>query len=85
MTPYLSPDRLSDSSGAGSNHIPKSTRAEWIAHHDFTPIVPCAEDALLELRSPLCQAGSRIIGVTTHATRCGRLQPVRVFVAALDA
>ena len=33
---------------AVSNHIRKPTRAEWIAHQDFTPIVPCAEDALLQ-------------------------------------
>ena len=32
---------------AVSNHIRKPTRAEWIAHQDFTPIMPCAEDALL--------------------------------------
>jgi ectoine hydroxylase len=30
-----------------SNYIRKPTRAEWIAHQDFTPIVPVAEDALL--------------------------------------
>ena len=32
---------------ACSNHITKFTRAEWIAHRDFTPIVPVADDALL--------------------------------------
>ena len=32
---------------AVSNHIRKPTRADWIAHRDFTPIVPCADDALL--------------------------------------
>jgi len=32
---------------AVSNHITKFTRAEWIAHRDFTPIVPVADDALL--------------------------------------
>ena len=31
---------------AVSNHIRKPTRAEWIAHRDFTPIEPCADDAL---------------------------------------
>ncbi|MEZ5866589.1 MAG: phytanoyl-CoA dioxygenase family protein [Geminicoccaceae bacterium] len=31
---------------AVSNHIRKPTRPEWIAHQDFTPIEPCAEDAL---------------------------------------
>jgi ectoine hydroxylase len=33
---------------AVSNHITKFTRAEWIAHRDFTPIVPVDDDALLE-------------------------------------
>ena len=33
---------------AVSNHIRKPTRAEWIAHQDFTPITPCADDALLQ-------------------------------------
>ena len=33
---------------AVSNHIRKPTRPEWIAHTDFTPIEPCAEDALLD-------------------------------------
>lgn len=32
---------------AVSNYIRKPTRAEWIAHQDFTPIEPCADDALL--------------------------------------
>src|SRR6186997_865530 len=32
---------------AVSNHITKFTRAEWIAHRDFTPIAPVADDALL--------------------------------------
>jgi ectoine hydroxylase len=33
---------------ACSNHITKFTRAEWIAHRDFTPIQPVNNDALLE-------------------------------------
>jgi ectoine hydroxylase len=33
---------------AVSNHIRKPTRAEWIAHQDFTPSAPCADDALLQ-------------------------------------
>ena len=33
---------------AVSNYIRKPTRPEWIAHQDFTPIVPCADDALLQ-------------------------------------
>src|SRR4029078_9457666 len=33
---------------AVSNHITKFTRPEWIAHRDFTPIVPVADDALYE-------------------------------------
>ena len=32
---------------AVSNHIRKPTRPEWIAHQDFTPIVPVRDDALL--------------------------------------
>ena len=32
---------------AVSNYIRTPTRAEWIAHRDFTPIVPVPEDALL--------------------------------------
>jgi ectoine hydroxylase len=32
---------------AVSNHITKFTRPEWIAHRDFTPIEPVADDALL--------------------------------------
>jgi ectoine hydroxylase len=30
-----------------SNYIRKPTRPEWIAHRDFTPITPVADDALL--------------------------------------
>lgn len=33
---------------AVSNHITKFTREEWIAHRDFTPIEPVADDALAE-------------------------------------
>ncbi len=33
---------------AVSNHIRKPTRPEWIAHRDFTPIEPVADDALLD-------------------------------------
>ncbi len=32
---------------AVSNYIRKPTRPEWIAHRDFTPIEPVADDALL--------------------------------------
>jgi ectoine hydroxylase len=32
---------------AVSNHITKFTRPEWIAHRDFTPIMPVTDDALL--------------------------------------
>ncbi len=32
---------------AVSNHIRMPTRPEWIAHRDFTPIEPVADDALL--------------------------------------
>ena len=31
---------------AVSNHITKFTREEWIAHRDFAPLVPVADDAL---------------------------------------
>jgi len=33
---------------AASNHITKFTRPEWIAHRDFTALVPSDDDALLE-------------------------------------
>jgi ectoine hydroxylase len=33
---------------ACSNYIRKPTRAEWIAHQDFRPIEPVADDALLK-------------------------------------
>ncbi len=36
---------------AVSNHITKFTRKEWIAHRDFTPIEPMADDCLLALGS----------------------------------
>ncbi|MGA2129045.1 MAG: phytanoyl-CoA dioxygenase family protein, partial [Xanthobacteraceae bacterium] len=32
---------------AVSNHITKLNRPEWIAHRDFTPIEPVADDALV--------------------------------------
>jgi ectoine hydroxylase len=32
---------------AVSNHITKFTRPEWIAHRDFTPLRPVADDALI--------------------------------------
>jgi L-proline 4-hydroxylase len=34
---------------AVSNHITRFTRPEWIAHRDFAPIVPCEDDALVQL------------------------------------
>jgi ectoine hydroxylase len=33
---------------AVSNYIRKPTRADWIAHQDFTPIEPVSETALLD-------------------------------------
>src|SRR5262249_61769674 len=33
---------------AVSNYIRKPTRPEWIAHRDFTPIIPVADNALLQ-------------------------------------
>jgi ectoine hydroxylase len=41
---------------AVSNHITRYTRPEWIAHRDFTPIIPCEDDALLELARKVRQA-----------------------------
>ena len=35
---------------------PKPTRAEWIAHQDFRPIEPCADDALLRYAQSYRQA-----------------------------
>ena len=32
-----------------TNHIRKFTRKEWIAHRDFAPIEPLADDCLMEL------------------------------------
>jgi ectoine hydroxylase len=47
MTPY--PRRIVYLTlNAVSNHIRKPTRPEWIAHTDFTPIEPVADDALLQ-------------------------------------
>ena len=37
---------------ACSNHITKFTRAEWIAHRDFTPIRPVGDDALRNTPAP---------------------------------
>jgi ectoine hydroxylase len=31
------------------NHITRFKRPEWIAHRDFTPIAPLADDCLAEL------------------------------------
>ena len=41
---------------AVSNHIRKPTRPEWIAHQDFTPIEPGADNALLEFARRYRQA-----------------------------
>jgi ectoine hydroxylase len=32
-----------------ANHITRFKRPEWIAHRDFTPIEPLADDCLAEL------------------------------------
>ena len=37
---------------AVSNHIRKFSRKEWIAHRDFTPIEPLADDCLADLCQP---------------------------------
>ncbi len=39
------------------NHIRKFKRKEWIAHRDFTPIVPLADDCLDELVAASVAAG----------------------------
>ncbi len=39
-----------------SNYIRKPTRADWIAHQDFKPIIPCADDALLTFARKYKQA-----------------------------
>jgi ectoine hydroxylase len=41
---------------AVSNYIRTPTRAEWIAHQDFTPIQPVADDALLRYAAAYRQA-----------------------------
>ena len=41
---------------AVSNYIRKPTRAEWIAHQDFRPIEPWADDALLRYAKSYRQA-----------------------------
>ena len=41
---------------AVSNHITKFTRKEWIAHRDFTPIAPVADDALAKFAASRKQA-----------------------------
>lgn len=41
---------------AVSNHITKFTRPEWVAHRDFTPIEPLADDTLIELARAYHQA-----------------------------
>ncbi len=41
---------------AVSNYIRTPTRAEWIAHTDFAPIVPTDDDALLRYASRFKQA-----------------------------
>jgi ectoine hydroxylase len=41
---------------AVSNHITRFTRAEWIAHRDFAPIVPVDDDALMAYARAQCVA-----------------------------
>jgi ectoine hydroxylase len=43
---------------AVSNYIRKPTRAEWIAHQDFSPIKPVADDALLQYAKNYRQAAA---------------------------
>ena len=42
---------------AVSNYIRKPTRPEWIAHQDFRPIEPCADDALLRYAQIISAGG----------------------------
>ena len=46
---------------ACSNHITKFTRAEWIAHRDFTPIAPVDDDALGRIRPRPSGRGGMIV------------------------
>ena len=46
---------------ACSNHITKFTRAEWIAHRDFTPIEPVGDDALAGIRPRPPRRGGMIL------------------------
>src|ERR1700687_4188288 len=57
---------------AVSNYIRKPTRPEWIAHQDFTPIEPCADDALLRYAQSYRQPAE---GPAARRHRCGK-QPV---------
>ena len=41
---------------AVSNYIRTPTRKEWIAHQDFAPIIPCADDALMQFAKSYAQA-----------------------------
>jgi len=39
-----------------NNHIRRFKRPEWIAHRDFTPIRPLADDCLMKLADTQTQA-----------------------------
>lgn len=41
---------------AVSNHIRTPTRPEWVAHQDFAPIEPCADDELLKFARAMAKA-----------------------------
>ena len=43
---------------ACSNHITRFTREAWIAHRDFTPIQPVADDVLLDTPAPIASRRS---------------------------
>ena len=51
---------------AVSNYIRTPTRPEWIAHRDFTPIEPVADDALLNYARGLLKESGRGIEGASH-------------------
>src|ERR671916_2402891 len=54
---------------AVSNHIRKPTRPEWIAHTDFTPIEPVADDALTQYARRYKQAAEQVAAAARRLRR----------------
>jgi hypothetical protein len=55
---------------AVSNYIRTPTRPEWIAHRDFTPIEPVADDALLNCaRSYYKRAAASFTSINAKSPR----------------